>query len=378
MTRQKSWLELYAEYTAYGESPEIYNLWTGLFCISTVLARNVWIDQGRYTLYPNQYIILVGPPGKVGKGTAMGMGKSLLKGVEGLRFIPDSLTREDIIRRMAKAGGTDKDAIVTIFSKELSSLIDPSGIMTVSFLTDIYDGHEEWKYSTKHQGRDKLRRPLINLLAATTPTWISTDFPVEAIGHGFTRRTVFVYADEPSARWPFPPALDEELAETLTDELRRISTLSGEFQITEEGKEVYTEIYHKIYDSDPDDYRIEGFHWMKKIHVLKVAMALSASEGSSMQIAAHHIQSAWTIVNAVENDMTKAFSSAGKYEHASDLERILGDIRKANGLEESQIFEKNYAIGDVQDISKILQLLQAMGKVKREKNNLGEFTYLPV
>ncbi len=380
MTAGRQWFKAYYEYARHGESPEVYNLWTAISVVSSVLRRNVWLDQGRFILYPNQYIILVGPPGKVGKGTALGIGKDLLKNVEDIKFMPDSLSREELIRRMSHAGSkrTGIPATATIVSSELSSLIEPSGLMMVSFLTDIYDGHGKWEYSTKHQGRDPLYKPLLNILGATTPSWIANGFPVEAIGHGFTRRTVFVYGDEPPKLYPFPPALDERLRDKLIEGLNEIAELKGEFSITPEGRKKYEEIYHEIYNSNPEDHRTEGFHWMKKNHVLKVAMTLSAAQSDSLEITDRHIGKAWKIIQMISTDMSKAFSAVGKYQHASDLERIYGEICKSGGMTETEIYSRNYASGDVQEIAKILQMLKAMGRVRTVKKVGQDPVVLPV
>ncbi|GAG77424.1 unnamed protein product, partial [marine sediment metagenome] len=55
--------------------------------------------QGIYLLYPNMFIVLVGPPGKVGKSTSLRMGRNILEGVDDIQWSADSLTREELRRR---------------------------------------------------------------------------------------------------------------------------------------------------------------------------------------------------------------------------------------------------------------------------------------
>ena len=43
------------------EAPEIYHLFTGMSLIAGVLGRKVFLDWTSYKIYPNLYIILVGP-----------------------------------------------------------------------------------------------------------------------------------------------------------------------------------------------------------------------------------------------------------------------------------------------------------------------------
>ena len=55
--------------------------------------------MGFETIYPNMYIILIGPSGRCRKGTAMRMGFEILKNV-GVKVVSESITREALIRQM--------------------------------------------------------------------------------------------------------------------------------------------------------------------------------------------------------------------------------------------------------------------------------------
>jgi len=134
-----NWLSAYGEYTTESESPDAYHLWTGLSILASATRRNLWLNQGIYLLFPNLYVILVGPPG-VAKSTTIRMGRNILLGADDVVFGPDSITREELIRVMAKSGEKDKQSAITIHSSELSSLIEPSGVKMIQFLTDIFDG----------------------------------------------------------------------------------------------------------------------------------------------------------------------------------------------------------------------------------------------
>jgi hypothetical protein len=119
----------------------------------------------------------VGPPGRVAKSTCIRLGRNVLQAVEDLKFGPDSVTREELIRLMAKAGGpTPVQSPLVLHSTELSSLIEPSGIKMIQYLTDIYDceyNPKGWKHGTKHSGRDTIINPVLNILAGSTPSWIA-------------------------------------------------------------------------------------------------------------------------------------------------------------------------------------------------------------
>jgi hypothetical protein len=373
-----NFLSAYLEYSKESESPESYHLWTCLTLISSAIRRNVWLHQGIYILYPNLFTVLVGPPGIVGKSTAIRLGRDVLQGVENIIFGPDSVTREELIRLLAKAGGKNgPQSPMTIFSTELSSLIEPSGIKMIQFLTDIYDcdyNPKGWKYGTKQSGRDTINNPVLNILAGTTPSWIADDLPLAASEHGFTSRTIFVYEEEPRYLKPFPHKPDPGLVNALHNDLDHISRLEGEFEWGKGTKEVYEEIYKEIHSSRPIDYRVEGFHNRKRVHVLKIAMLLSIAERDELVLEPNDIKAALSILNMVEDLLPKTFSAMGKYEYAADMERIYKRILRDGELEISRIYREYSAVGDTQTLGHIIGHLNAANMVRHEKR--GQETFL--
>jgi hypothetical protein len=372
-----NWLAGYAEYTSESESPETFHLWTGLSVIASVLKRNVCLNQGIYSLYPHMFVILVGPPGKVAKTTTIKLGRRLLLGVEGIHFGPDSCTREELIRQLAKVGQGQPQAAMTIHSKELSDLIDPSGITMISFLTTIYDGDDSWIYATKGAGRDNIGKPSLNLIAGTTPSWIADGLPADIIGHGFIARVIFVYEQEPRYLKPFPKAAPIELVRALTNDLSHMSRLEGEFTWGKGSKKLYASMYRALAQTQPKDYRIEGFHNRKKIHVLKVAMLLSVSESDDLVIYPRDLDAAWTLLKAVERDMARAFSAVGKHEQASNIERILLRIEIDGGMSQKEIYNEFFAMGGDVELQAMLTMLEKMGRIKAGRNDKGILVYLP-
>ena len=135
-------------------------------------------------------------------------------------------------------------------------------------------------------------------------------------------------------------------------------------------------MYIDISDSRPKDYRIEGFHARKKIHLLKVAMLLNMAESDDMILEVRDLETSKTLLDNVEQRMHQTFSAVGKYEHASDLERVYNRIVEEKGMTAQEVHEEFYAIGDVQELAKILMMLTAMGRIRRERK--GDVTsYLP-
>src|SRR5215213_1136036 len=101
--RLPDWIEAYRGYTGSSESPEDYHIFTAVSTIAGALRRRVFFDMGYFLLYPNMYITLIGPAGRVKKSTAMRVGREFLKQVPGVKFSPDSITREKMIQNLSQA-----------------------------------------------------------------------------------------------------------------------------------------------------------------------------------------------------------------------------------------------------------------------------------
>ena len=57
------WLDNYMKYTENSEPHPRFRLWTGISVISACLMRKCKIPWGFFDIYPNMYIVLVGPSG---------------------------------------------------------------------------------------------------------------------------------------------------------------------------------------------------------------------------------------------------------------------------------------------------------------------------
>ena len=365
------------EYTSESESPDAYHFWTALSSIASVARRNMYLDQGIYLLFPNLYVALVGPPARTSKSTAIRMGRRLISNVPGVIMGPDACSREQLIRAMSSAK-LDNQCCMTIHSTEFSSLIDVSGIMMIQFLTDIYDcdyhNPKGWRYETKTSGKDEIVNPFLNMLVGTTPSYIADSMPENVIGHGFTSRTIFVYGEKERKENPRPKEPDHALMEALLKDLTHIATVChGGFHWDKSGIEAYDEFYHDLFKSIPDDHRLEGYHFRKKIHVLKVAMLLSLSERDELVLDRQVIDTAAKFLKEIEGPMARTFSAVGKYDRASDLERMGNQVMDANGMYVSDLFKRNYFSGSEQDLRMIVQGLCSMGMVKLVQVDGQEF-----
>lgn len=337
------WLTGYIKYTENSEPPLAYHTWVGVGMIAGALQRKTKFVWGFEKIYPNMYIILVGPSGRARKGVALGIGKDLLSEIGGISMTAENATREALIRAMKGIStnyATPQGQImfhcsITCFSEELSVFLGQNDIKFLASLTDWYDSKDDWTYETKGSGKDHLQGLCFNLLGATAPDWLQSMLPQEAVGGGFTSRVIFVVEEKKGKTIAKPTKTSDEdnLRNALIADLNRINTLTGDFEFTPDGEKSYTDWY-TAYDAElnsgkypVEDARFSGYAERRATHIRKLMMIMSASRSSDMKLRKEDFDRAHRILKSTELKMSKTFGGLGGAKYAAVTEKVIDYIR---------------------------------------------------
>lgn len=318
-----NWIEAYQKYASFSESPDIFHFWTAISTIAGALRRHVWIYQGYFTWTSNFYIVFIAPPGIVSKSTTANIGMDLLRAVPGIRFGPDAVTWQSLVKSMASfTEGFDIDGTmhtmspVTICSSEFGNFFKPEDGEMVNALVDLWDSKlGTWSKETKTQGNDAVMNPWINIIACATPAWIQNTFSQYMIGGGFTARTIFVYGDTKRRLVPYPgellPENHEATKTKLIQDLENIAVnIVGEYKLSDAAHSWGVEWYLKdqaIKRSALDPFY--NYYQRKQTHIHKLAMILAASESDSLIITPSHLAQALHHLDETEVLMRKVFEN---------------------------------------------------------------------
>ena len=337
------WLSAFIDYASYGEAPRHMYFWAGVSAVAGALRRKVWIDQAYFKWYPNFYICLVAPPGIVSKSTTAGIAMNLLRKVPGIKFGPDVVTWPALVSAFAESteafeyeGMLHPMSAMTLESSEFGNLLNPQDKEMVDLLVSLWDGKQgAFEKSTKHNGKDIVENPWINLIACTTPSWIAGNFPEYMIGGGFTSRTIFVYADAKARYVAYPgytvPPNLKAMEEKLVEDLAAISMLTGQYELSPSARRWGEQWYEQHYTYRPanlDLDRFGGYLARKQTHIHKLAMVLAASVGDTLVIEAEHLEVANTMVTDLEPDMRFVFSKIGQTNDAMYAERLVAFVHQ--------------------------------------------------
>lgn len=373
--REHDWISKYLEYEEMSEPPRLYKEWVAMSTIAAVLQRKCKLPWGPLTFYPNMYVVLVGPSGKCRKGTAMHTGEQLLNDM-GIKLTADSVTREALIRSLNEASVSDvaenqevtMHASLTIFSKELAVFLGYDNKQLISDLTDWYDCADRWTYRTKGQGTDEIIGLWVNLLGATTPELIQTQFPEDAIGGGLASRIVFVYEDQKGkvVAAPFLEKKHKDIWKWLRNELESIAMLQGDFKWNDEFLEKWIEWYHYQEENKAiKDDRFQGYLQRRPNHILKMCMILSASSRKDMIITGKIFDRALKLLRRTEKKMPRTFSGYGKSESSDITRKIMEFVGMQKETTRKEVMKQfYYDLEGERHLDQILNVLKTIGFAK--------------
>lgn len=386
------------------ESPDSFINWSYYSLVAAALQRRVWLQEDPYQLFPNLYLMLVGPP-STGKSMAVRPVKSVLEhpkmsqtiNKNGLDMLvprvptcPDSITLEKLRLNLATSylrTTTIKDGLfnigkkyyhnsVAIIASEFGVLIKQNDGDFVNVLNDGYDSCSLTN-ETKTAGDDDIKNVCINILACTTPNFISNS---AMINEGFLSRVILVYEAKPrqlisEIKDPTPDqrrAFDE-----IIDHIYKLSALCGKVTFSQEALNWFDTYYisGEFHGNRVNkELLLDHYYGRKKIHMKKLAMILHFSENfTKFEISKDTLKRALAILEEVEGRMhlgLRMNSGTNKYHTATT--GILHKLEHTpEGIDSKELYWAFNTEVTLGEFGIIMQELRMLSKVRQ----IGEKWY---
>lgn len=391
------WITGFLQYTDHMEAPRFMRTWSAISAIASALRRRVWIDEDQFLWTPSLYIVFVGPPGVITKSTTTDMSSELLREIPGIRFGPNNITWQALATSFAAAGESFEYPLgsgewhpmsaITLISRELGSLLNPRDQDLVNLFIELYDGSKRYEKATKGSGSDTVERPWINLLGATTPSWIADNVPQSALGGGLISRIIFLYGDrkEKMVHRPSQAIPDREaharLHQALIHDLEHISaSLLGPFDFSREADAWMKTWYEHLWSTAEVHYtddKMMGFIARKQTHLCKVAMCLSAAHKDELVITLDDIQLADQLLSAIEGSLDSVFSQIGRTSQSVAAQRLLDIVHRAERIPWEKAYRLMYTyFPDLSDYEGICAGAIRSGHIRLWQNPKDGVPYL--
>lgn len=321
-----SWIDGFITYTSKLDSPTIWRRWTAIYAIAAALERKVWVETQKGILYPNIYTTLVGPPG-AGKTLSLGVAKGMLTELNGHHVAPSNVSRASLIDSLNEAersivlpkySGTTHFNSLAIMSTELGVLLPAYENDFMSVLTDIYDGYPFSEKKRTAKTSIEMKKPQLNMIAATTPSYLNNFLPEGAWEQGFMSRMICIYSGATAPGDIFKTnTYDKELEKSLTADLKIIGEIYGPVTFDKDAAEALI-AWHmtSAYGGEPipDHPKLQYYNTRRTSHLLKLCMIASAARSNELFVSLEDYVEAleWlTTAEAFMPDIFKAMRRGG-------------------------------------------------------------------
>ena len=278
--------ELYASYAAdITDAPTSYAQWMGYFLISCVLNKSVSMSFGVYRLYPNFYLLLIGPSSVFRKSYSQKIALSILKEIYPDFRLFDVSSQEAFVSEIARKDrvpyGCGAIAIdefggfmrkvkgskhFSEYIEKLSSVFDHN---TISRRVGIKEDEKETYI---------VEEPFLNLSATCSIDWLTKSIENSDVSGGFLSRFVWIYEDKKEGRnWSEPGTPDPVKHAQLLNRLNEIRDLQGEMKWTPDSKALWDHWYDDFRRRNQGGFWDANYERMTQ-QVRKVAMINAAQE----------------------------------------------------------------------------------------------------
>jgi len=315
-----------------------------LAIISTVLQRKVYLKFGVYNLYPNLYIVLIGKSTVMRKTACLNMARNIIEKYNSDLILPSEFSPEALFELL------QEKPIGLISWSEFGGFLAnttksyQAGIK--EFLTEAYDcpDYREKRLIKKTYSIENI---YLNIITATTIHWFIDRITETDTMGGFLGRFIYMPCkQEDKNGWYYIPQKEPvNLTNMILKDLKDISKIKGEFEISDEARTILIKWLRRHEDEleQVDDSKgIIGFYARLSDYLLKFAMLYEISGSRSLTISEQSILRAIKLVNQLKQSLNELMSNHIAFtKEAKDNQRIMNLIKEEGTIKRSKLLNNS-------------------------------------
>ena len=385
-----NFFRLYRYLCGKSEVPDIYHFWATVSLIAAVVEDRVYYQKFKHEkLYPNLFVMLVGPSG-LGKGTAIGHLMRLVEKSVHINKYRGRLTAAHLIDYLGKptidAWGQQMLAspkLWLIMDELQNDIIGSNKKMVEDFvylMTELYTASNyKIQAGTRGSGQVNIEAPILNWFCGTNEDDLREILSKKMMNTGFTARTCFVFGEydfgKRIPRIQYPDDY-EEIFQHLQCRLWMMQRTTGRFLMTT-AAEAESD---KWYEKRPSPVEELLYSAWKRQHdsLLKFAMILCLADGGPLVIKYRHIVQAQKMVDKMYHFSEKLISIASETFNTRPVNEIARYIRRKGRVEHtrgSRYFRTTRGIDSVTFRRATMQLFNE-GLIAHETTQTGATVYV--
>lgn len=393
MRKNASFIDAFRAHLEGRGSPDIWVKWGAIWCVAAALERRCFIRTAKGQLFPNQYNVIVGPPG-AGKTLATAFARELLDTLEDFHLAPTSVTKASLIDSLNDSDRSivdhrDLHNPVTKYNA-LAVTSDEFGVFLTAYenefintLTTLYDCRVYSETRRTNKLSIEIKQPILSLHAATTPSYLNDLMPDGAWDQGFASRTLFIYSGESEPTSLFGGLEADITPKDLLHDINQIYSLRGKFTFTEDAAVAIDDWHMRKGPPAPNHPKLTHYNTRRTGHLLKLCMAVSASNRDSMEINLEDFAEALSYLleaEAVMPDIFKAMKTGGDSRVMEECYHFVYTlhVRDKKPVAEFRIIQFLSERTPGHNVERLLQVMEKAGLLKKQFGNDGGMCYLPM
>jgi hypothetical protein len=379
-------IDLFHDWLHEVESPLNFQTATALFTISAAVERKVWVNWGVDSIYPNVYLILVGPPGT--KKSVIRRANQLLRGLE-VNLMPDKATLRamwnamEAKHKVIQIDGKDiRHCSWGLISEEWQFFIGDQDKEFLNNLNKLFDCRDKFDYITATQDEVHLKNVYFTMIGAIQPDILASTLPKEAIGSGTTSRIIYVVCNRERLKRAFP-IINPLMEEQLLKQVALINAAQGEMHFDNETKKLLINWYENG-EFEKSSLRQHPYFtsYIDRIptHVVKLAMLMSLARSSGKGEIDYIIKKVdwhrglkWLV--KLEQHMAEAYGAYGLNKLAYAISRVQKYIQAKKSCLLSEVCGEFWQDVSYRDTQEVVRSLLAMQKIQVETTVKGEMLH---
>jgi len=208
-----------------------------------------------------------------------------------------------------------------ITADELSAFMKAYDEEAIGTMSAFYDPRA---YGQTRRGNDlkvKIKSPQLNLIVGTTPSNLLHYMPETAWEQGFTSRIIMVFSDERTIGDDFAD-VDISLSPDLIHDLRSISGLVGQFQVTTEYRDAVN-TWRKLGEPPVMSHpKLIHYGTRRRVHLYKLSMVAAIDRSDVLLLTKDDFNRAMNWMTEAEANMPDIFKAGAGNADAKAMEEI--------------------------------------------------------